>query len=267
MTDAHCHPWNLLEHDSNAEDERRNTGTACAASAWNLEQFEYHERLAQNAGETGGPRMFCCFAVHPQLPALGGGGVSPAAGLEILWSLAADGRVDAVGETGFDLYGEKFRATEKMQDELFAGHLKTAFEYGLPLVIHARRAMHKVFPFASCLKKLPAVVFHSWPGTRGEGESLLRRGINVFFSFGAAVLNNHREAMSCAACFPADRILLETDAPYQPVRGRAFSSWRDLEQICSRIAALRKQAHSPGGEAGELAALTTANFFRALGRG
>jgi TatD DNase family protein len=64
--------------------------------------------------------------------------------------------------------------------------------------------MHKIFPYYKELKKLPAVVFHSWPGTGGEGEALLKRGINVFFSFGTTVLKNHRDAMTCAAFFPPD---------------------------------------------------------------
>jgi len=261
MTDAHCHPCDVLQYLQDAEGERRKAGIACAASAWNLPQFEYHEALARKAREEKAAPVFCCFALHPQLA---DADFSPASGFDLLQSLAAQGRVDAVGETGFDLYDERFRAGEKLQDEMFAYHAETAVKYGLPLVIHARRAMRKIFPFAKTLKKLPAVVFHSWPGTQGEGEAWIRQGVNVFFSFGTTLLNNHRQAMACAALFPPDRLLLETDAPYQPLRGEAFSSWRDLPQICSSLAALRKEAGSPGGVPQELEALTTANFFRAF---
>ena len=261
MTDAHCHPRDLLEYLADAEEERRKAGVVAAASSWNAEEFEYHEGLARKAREEGAPPLFLCFALHPQLAA-GEGGFSFSAGLELLRSLALEKRLDAVGETGFDLYNERFRAGEKLQDELFAGHLEVAVKHNLPLVLHVRRAMHKVFPFAKELKKLPAVVFHSWPGTRGEGEALLRRGINAFFSFGAVVLKNHKDAVTCAALFPPDRLLLETDAPYQPLRGSAFSSWRDLSRICSAIAAFRKEAGSPCNTPEELDAQTTENFFR-----
>ena len=262
MTDAHCHPRDLLEYLGDAEGERRETGTACAASSWNREEFEYHEGLAKKAREEGAPPVFCCFALHPQLSA--DRDFSFSDGLDLLQSLGAEGRLDAVGETGFDLYSDRYRAGEKTQDEIFACHLETALRYGLPLVLHVRRAMHKIFPFAGKLKKLPAVIFHSWPGTMGEGEALLRRGINVFFSFGAGVILNHRTAMSCAAHFPAERILLETDAPYQPLRGKPFSSWRDLDPICRGIAALRKEADSPASSAEELQTQTSANFYRAF---
>ena len=271
MTDAHCHPWDLLEFQKNAEEERRITGTAAAASSWNLEQFEYHEGLAKKAKEEGAPPLYCCFALHPQLsPSFLNESQSPgfslSAGLELLKSLAAEGRPAAVGETGFDLYNEEYRASEKIQDEIFACHLETALKYNLPMVLHVRRAMHKIFPFSKELKKIPAVVFHSWSGSRGEGEALLNRGINVFFSFGSVVLRNHKEAIACAAQFPPERLLLETDAPYQPLRGKEFSSFSDLNAICSGIAALRKEAGNAGGDAKELEEQIEKNFFRVFSR-
>jgi TatD DNase family protein len=122
--------------------------------------------------------------------------------------------------------------------------------------------MHKIFPFAKQLKQLPAVVFHSWPGTRGEAEAMLRKGINAYFSFGSAALKNHREAIASASVLPADRVLLETDAPYQPLRGKEFSTWRDLSPICSCIASLRKDSGSPCGSPEELKERTAKNFFR-----
>jgi TatD DNase family protein len=264
VIDAHCHPWDLLEYLPGAENERRETGTAVAASSWNSEQFAYNESLAKKALTDGAPPLFCCFALHPQLSA---DACFPfREGIELLESLGEEGRLDAVGETGFDLYAEEYRTGEKIQDEIFICHLETALRYGLPVILHVRRAMHKIFPFAGELKKLPAVIFHSWPGTSGEGEALLRRGINAFFSFGATIVKNHRKAMTSAALFPAERILFETDAPYQPLRGKTFSSWRDLDAICLGIAGLRKDAGSPCSSFEELKEQTSANFFRVFMR-
>ena len=260
MIDAHCHPWDLLLKYAAAEEERRKTGTAAAASSWNLEQFEYHEGLALKAVSEAAPPLFCCFALHPQLSTEKDFSFSD--GLKLLYDLAAEKRLDAVGETGFDLYSETYKNAEKIQDELFASHLELAQKYNLPLILHVRRAMHKIFPLAKELKKLPAVVFHSWSGTRGEGEALLSRGINAFFSFGAAVVNNHKEAMISAAFFPSARLLFESDAPYQPLRGNSFSSWRDLSTICQCIADLRKEASSSCFLPEELKEAVTANFFQ-----
>ena len=264
MTDSHCHPWDFLEFMAEAEEERWLTGTAAAASSWNREQFEYHEGLARKAHLDRAPPLLLCFAIHPQLSA--GNDFSFPEGLDFLGSLAGDGRLDAIGETGFDLYDKKYREGEKIQEKIFLNHLEIALAFNLPMVLHIRKAMHKVFPFSKELKKLPSVIFHSWSGTRGEGEAILKRGINAFFSFGTTVLKNHLEAMACAATMSPDRLLLETDAPYQPPRGKAFSSWSDLETICSCIAALRKEAAGPCSTREELREKTTDNFFRAYKR-
>ena len=233
----------------------------CAASATTIEEFTYCEQLSQQADA---PPLLPCFAVHPQMPA-----VMPAAiqsscteQLAALEALAAQGRLAAVGETGFDLYNAEFRETEKMQDDLFAAHLETALRHDLPLVIHVRRAMHKIFAHAPSLKKCRAVIFHSWSGTAGEGDALLRRGINAFFSFGNVIRLNHREAMRCCAIFPADRLLTETDAPFQPPRGKEFSCYADLEPILETMAALRREAGAENVTAAEIEKNFNAAFNR-----
>jgi TatD DNase family protein len=184
--------------------------------------------------------------------------------LDLLESLAAGGRLSAVGEAGFDLYGPEFRAAEGLQDRIFSFHLEIARRYDLPMVIHARRAMHKIFARSGELKKLPAVIFHSWPGTQGEGEALLRRGVNAYFSFGTVILLNHKGARRCCARFPPERLLTETDAPYQPLRGREFSRWADLPLVLRGMAELRNEG--AGGPAAEALEKTVdGNFRRAFG--
>jgi TatD DNase family protein len=267
-SDAHAHPRNLLEFLPNAEEERRRLGVACAASAWNLPEFEYHEGLARAALADGAAPIIPCFAVHPQLTAADR---DPATrhligeSLATLEALAAEGRVRAVGETGFDLYNNTFRQTEPLQEELFRRHLEIALAAGLPMVLHIRRAMHKVFAYSRELKKLPAVVFHSYSGTLAEGRSLLNRGINAYFSFGSPIILNHKIAMDAAAHLPADHLLLETDAPFQPLRGAPFSRWSDLGAILRGLASLRRAAGSDGGDEAALAVWIDGNFGRVFG--
>jgi TatD DNase family protein len=187
--------------------------------------------------------------------------------LHFINSLAEEKRICAIGETGFDLYDQSFRDTEAAQEALFAAHLETALRFSLPLVLHIRRAMHKVFFYAKTLKRLPAVVLHSYAGTAREAEDLLKRGVNAFYSFGTTLLLNHREAMRSCALLPAERLLLETDAPYQPLRGRASSLWTDLEAILTAAASLRKEAGSSLGSPGKLEAALDGNFLRVFGTG
>jgi TatD DNase family protein len=262
--DAHAHPRDLLRCFPGAEAERRRLGIACAASAWNSEEFACHEEIAARAEREGAPPLFLCFAVHPQL--------SPAGmeeqfqdSLDLLETLAAEKRIAAVGEAGFDLYNEAFRAAEGVQEKLFAAQLNSARRHGLPLVLHVRRAMHKIFAHTKALKTLSAVVFHSWPGVPGEGLSFLRRGINAYFSFGTTLLLNHKNALRSCAAFPAERLLLETDAPYQPLRGAEFSRWGDLPAILRSAAAVRREAGQSGGEPAELERITDENFYKVFG--
>jgi TatD DNase family protein len=283
LTDAHCHPFDLKQVFPVAEEERRRLNLMCAASASDGEECAYNEDLARQAAADGAAPMLPCFAIHPQLPAADKdkprtaepGNSVLRGGLETLEILAGQRKLAAVGETGFDLFNTAYRETEKIQEELFAAHLEIALRYELPLVLHVRRAMHKIFAHAKTLQKCRAVIFHSWPGTAGEGEALLKRGVNAFFSFGTTILLNHREAMRCCAVFPAARLLTETDAPYQPLRGKAYSRWEDIPLILEAAAALRREAspesagaQKAGGEginAGELETIITSNFRAAFG--
>ena len=240
LCDSHCHPADLSRLDPDAENRRTALGVACASSATTLAEFEFCEKLAG-----GAVPLYPCFAVHPQLPRCRSERPedfpSTDEGLRTLELLCREGRLSGVGETGFDLYDAGFRSSESVQDLLFAEHLAAALRHGLPLILHVRRAMHKVFAHSRALARCRAVVFHSWSGTLGEARSLLGRGINAFFSFGTGVALNHKEAMRCAALLPADRLLTETDAPYMPLRGSAFSGYDDLPAILGAMAALRSE--------------------------
>jgi TatD DNase family protein len=273
-SDAHAHPDDLLRVFPDAETERRSLRVTCAASSCTAEEFSHNEALAAQAKEAGAAPLYPCFAVHPQLPSarLSSGQLPKPTtnfrdSLELLETLAAEHRIAAVGETGFDLYSAEFKETEAIQDDLFTAHLEIALRYDIPIVIHVRRAMHKIFPHAKKLKKLPAVVFHSWPGVPEEAFSLLNKGIRAFFSFGTTLLLNHKNAIRSCAALPAEHLLLETDAPYQPLRGNTFSRWKDIRAILAAAAAIRKEAGSAhGNEAAELEEIVDRNFFGVFGR-
>ncbi|MCL1814881.1 MAG: TatD family hydrolase [Treponema sp.] len=262
-SDIHAHPQDLLKIFPGAETERRSFGIACAASSCGKEEFFFHEELAAAAKKDGAPPFFLCFAIHPQLPALfkqeNFAGFQEQ--LDLLAALAGEKKIAAVGETGFDLYSLEYRETEKIQDELFAAHLTIAQRHNLPVILHVRRAMHKIFPRAKILKKLPAVIFHSWSGSPDEASSLLRKGIPAYFSFGTTLLLNHKNSILSCAAIPIEHLLLETDAPYQPLRGGGFSSWADMPAIIKAASAIRKEgAAKQGTDAKELEHITDSNF-------
>jgi TatD DNase family protein len=234
-SDAHCHPFDLAKRQAAGQDAEA-VRPPCAASSWGAEDFLFNERLA-GSGLDGGAPVALCFGCHPQLPARSG--EKAAESVALLYRLCAEKRLDAIGECGFDLFDAAYRDSEAEQERIFALHLEAAVTHQLPLVLHIRRAMHTVFARIAALRQAPAVIFHSYSGTAGEMEALLRHGVNAYFSFGAAIVNNHKTAIrACAAC-PAEHILFETDAPYQPPRGSPYSRYRDLGTILGAAAAIR----------------------------
>jgi len=266
LTDAHCHPFDLVRVFPQAEQERQRLGIIVAASACDLEEFTYNEELAKKAVVENAASLLPCFGVHPQLPSVKIEEGEPFTdteinnNLETLRKLAAAGRLSAVGECGFDLYNVAFKETEKTQDALFAEHLEIAVNYGLPVILHVRRAMHKIFADEKTLSKCKAVVFHSWSGTLEEARSLLRHGINAYFSFGNAIMLDHKQAIQCCSLLPAERLLTETDAPFQPRRSEKFSAWADLSSIIDAMAALRNNAENAVTDAKALESQVEGNF-------
>jgi TatD DNase family protein len=122
--------------------------------------------------------------------------------------------------------------------------------------------MHKVFAHKKALKRMKAVVFHGFSGTDHDAASLLAAGINAYFSFGTAILNNHKKAQKAVALIPAARLLFETDAPYQPPRGKEFSHYRDLAPIREKAAALRQEAGRDFADSHALETLADTQFYR-----
>jgi TatD DNase family protein len=273
MHDAHCHPFDLArkidlvrkpvskipEATDTAEAARRTLNIPCMASAWGKDDFTYNEFLSKNVKNTAAP-VFLSFGVHPQLLAADKTGA--ATSLAMFETLVRESRLNAVGEIGFDLFDERYRSTEKEQDTVFCDQLALATHYNLPVIIHARKAIHKIFAYKKALKQIKAVVFHAFSGTDGEAMSLLAYGINACFSFGTAILNNHKKAQKAVALIPAERLLFETDAPYQPLRGNTHSHYRDLAPILEKAASLRREADADYADRHALETLTDTQFYQ-----
>ncbi|MCQ2982695.1 MAG: TatD family hydrolase [Treponemataceae bacterium] len=163
------------------------------------------------------PNLYVSTGVHPWTVA-GLKETELPAHLTLLEKALADSRsgklpfqVVAVGECGFDLYGEERRASFELQHQAFHAHLELAQQYNLPLVIHSVKAAEPLLKHHNDLKKLPAVIFHGYSGSTNEAATFLSRGVNAYFSFGAAVLTGKGWPPRVLSSLPDDRILLETD--------------------------------------------------------
>jgi TatD DNase family protein len=157
----------------------------------------------------------------------------------------------AVGECGLDYYVEAL--DRERQQVLFDGQLALAHRFGLPVVVHARRAVDAVI---ASIRRFPGVrgVVHSYAGSQEQARQLWDLGFLLGLG-GPVTYERANRIRSLAATMPLEHLLLETDAPDQPDaahRGQRNEPAR-LPQVLHTIATLR-------GEAPErIAEITTAN--------
>lgn len=251
--DAHIHFANLFERDPGFPGRFAASGIRACAASHSPEEFAWTEALRRR-----GLPCRLSYGLHPQAPDM--------AHAELLGELARSGRIEVVGEAGFDFFGDRPEYTRSpenlaLQRRAFEFQLALALETGLPLLIHIRKAVDLMFEYSRELAKLPALIFHSWPGTAGEGEALLGRGLRAYFSFGAIVANGQKKALESLRVLPAETLLSETDAPWQPPRGGGFCRFEDLGPIVEAMAACR------GLPVPELEALIDANWDGIFGKG
>ena len=122
-------------------------------------------------------------------------------------------KIVAIGEAGLDYHYDN--SPRDAQERGFRSHIAAARETGLPLVIHSRDAdddMARILEEETGKGAFPAVL-HCFTG----GPDLARRAIALghFISFtGILTFKNSTALRDIAASLPADRILVETDAPY-----------------------------------------------------
>lgn len=125
----------------------------------------------------------------------------------------------AIGETGLDCYRD--RTPLELQITSLRAHLALARELDLPVIFHCREAFDPMF---AVLRDEPPVrgVMHCFSGTIAEARIALDLGLYV--SFAGPLTYKKNDALRLASAFvPADRVLVETDAPFlppQPYRGK-----------------------------------------------
>jgi TatD DNase family protein len=139
--------------------------------------------------------------------------------------LGAQEKVRAIGETGLDFYRDT--ASRAVQRRAFAAQIEIAAELRLPLVIHARdrdgesAAIDEIFETLDARADATAVVLHCFSAPQRVADAAAR---GWYCSFAGNVTYPRSEALrEAAAQVPAERILVETDAPFlspQPLRGK-----------------------------------------------
>ena len=165
-------------------------------------------------------------------------------------------KVVAIGEAGLDYHYDY--SPRPAQEQGFRAHIAAARQTGLPLVIHSREADTDT---ARILEEEMAkgafrAILHCFTG----GPDLARRAIALghFISFtGILTFKNSAALRAIAAELPADRILVETDAPYLSP-GRFRGKRNEPAYVVETAKVL---AETRGVSFDEIARTTTDNFF------
>ncbi|MCR5622368.1 MAG: TatD family hydrolase [Treponema sp.] len=247
--DAHLHAACCRELEKEpssygSDGENSYYGASCAHF---IEEFARQKDIV---GQNGG-HILPFFGMHPQLPLL--------ENADFMESLLQRKEIRGIGETGFDLFTEEFKANIQAQEEAWQTSLALAAAYSVPAVVHDRKALDHIFRDAGKLKALPAVIFHSFAFGPREAFSILKHGINAYFSFAKQILNGNKKSRACVQELPLDRLLLETDAPYQTLRGEETTGPWEIRRVYEEAAAIR------GTQFTELCPALQENFMAATG--
>ena len=137
-------------------------------------------------------------------------------------AIAKHPKVVAIGEAGLDYHYDNW--PREQQAKSLRQHVAAARETGLPLVIHSRDCdadMAAILTEESGKGAFPAVL-HCFTGGRDLAMRAIELGHYVSFT-GILTFKRSDDLRAIAKDLPAERILVETDAPYLaplPYRGK-----------------------------------------------
>lgn len=165
---------------------------------------EASNRTALAAAEAH-PEVWAAVGRHPNSAA----GFDEAA-LADLRELAQHPRCAAIGETGFDFFRDG--APREEQQRAFEAQIALARELGKPLIIHAREADDAIIALLRERADGIRVILHCFSMPSRVAECV---EAGWWCSFAGNVTYPKNAALADAARHvPADRLLVETDAPY-----------------------------------------------------
>ncbi len=155
------------------------------------------------------PQVLAAVGRHPN-EAHGFNGVDVAE----LRALAEHERCVAIGETGFDFFVRDGSPGPPRADQerAFSAHIALARDTGKPLVIHTRAAEEDTLAKLAAEADGVRVVMHCFSMPHRLTECL-ERGYMISFA-GNVTYKSAADLAEAATSVPAERLLLETDAPY-----------------------------------------------------
>lgn len=183
---------------------------------------------------------------------------------EAIRHLAQFPEVVAVGECGLD-FNRNF-STPQEQEAAFSAQLAIAAELEMPVFMHCREAHER---FIALLKpwlgKLPGAVLHCFTGTQEELKACLDHGLYVGITGWVCDERRGLELREMLPLIPAERLLIETDAPWLLPRDLSPKPKSRRNEPAHLAHILERIAHWRGEERDALAAITDRNVKTLFG--
>lgn len=253
LIDSHCH-LDLLpaeERDDFLTRARQAGVGEMVTIGTTMEQSRNARAIAQ-----ANDHVWCTVGVHPQQA-----GDAPVPTPQAIVELTQHPKVIGIGETGLDYYYDT--SPRDVQEASFRAHIQAARLADVPVAIHTRDADHDMIRILRDEQGKGAFDFllHCFSSSRELAESAIEIGGYLSFS-GILTFPKSTALRDIARDAPADRILVETDAPYLapvPLRGKR-------NEPAYVVHTAHVLAQTRGVTPDELASLTTGNFRRLFKR-
>jgi len=250
LVDSHCHLnyKGLVEEQGAVLDRARQSGVTAMLNI-STRESEWRDIVATAERE---PDVWASIGIHPHEA-----DAHPDVDLAKLVSEAAHPRVVAIGETGLDYYYE--HSDRERQKQSFRTHIHAARETGLPIIVHTRDAEDDTADIMAEEMEQGAYtgVIHCFTASNDFAQKALAMGLYISIS-GIVTFKNAKDLQESAAKLPADKLLVETDAPFlAPVPHRGKTGEPAFVADTARfLAALRQE------DFGELCERTSVNFYQ-----
>jgi TatD DNase family protein len=250
LIDSHCH----LDFPDFADDLDAIVARAEAAGIGRIVTISTRVRRLQELLDITArfPNVYCSVGTHPH-HADEEDGISA----EELIELTKHPKVVALGEAGLDNFYEN--GSPQAQERGFRAHIAAARATGLPLVIHTREAddgCSRILEEEMAKGSFRAVL-HCYTGGRELAMKAIAMGLSISFT-GILTFKKSQALRDLAAELPADRIMVETDAPY--LAPGKFRGKRN--EPCYVVETANVLAEARGVSLEEISRQTTENFFR-----
>lgn len=215
FVDSHCHLnyKGLVEQQGEVLSRARESGVSAMLNISTRER-EWDEVIGLAEKETD---VWASVGIHPHE-------ADQHVGMDCAKLVEKSGhpRVVAIGETGLDYYYDK---SDRAQQCLgFREHIKASRQTGLPIIIHTRDAEADTATILTEEMREGAFtgVIHCFTASAEFARIALDLGLYISLS-GIVTFKNAKDIQDVARWLPADRLLVETDAPFLapiPHRGR-----------------------------------------------